>query len=733
MTTTGKRSTALAALMAAAVIGAPALSAHAVSGKPETDTSHAFTARLDIGNGTKACSGVLIAPQWVATAASCFADNPAASIKIPAGAPKLKTTATIGRTDLTTTTGTVREVVQLVPRDDRDLVLARLSAPVADIGLPGIATAAPAKDAAVSVTGYGRTKDEWVPLKLHGETFQVDQVNTADFAVHGASGAAICAGDSGAPVFTSAGLLGIASRSDQGGCFGTDAAQTSTNAVVTRTDDIAAWVKSTVESAPFADFNGDGVEDTAVGDPKATVGGNAEAGAVHVVYGGGKGTTQIDQGTDFVPGDAEAGDRFGYALATVDYNKDGYTDLVVSSPYEDAGSIADVGMVTVVYGSPAGLGKGPASDTYAQGEGNGDLKEAGKEKGDLLGYALAAGITRDNEPYIVIGDPGEDVGSVADAGSVVYVHGGTNVFLSRAGGLPGRGSLPGSPEAGDKVGTSVAADMTNIVVGMPGEDINGKPGAGGVAVLTHNLGPNLRPILRASLDQDSDKIAGSAEKDDAFGQSVAIIPKGTDDDSIIAVGSPGESVVATNGTTNVANAGVVYTIDFPAKSDWSQLKVIHQDQPNVADGIETGDRFGETVAAINLAPGKASPSWADAQLAVGVPGESEGTAAGAGSVQTFSLLTASGDHNDVLYAGYNKVPGTPGANQHMGQAIALSPTHVYVGMPNGPQAGGAVYEVPWNNVTSYTTNADADGAVSVLRPGTGGIPSGGKAFGSAVR
>ncbi|SHI17311.1 trypsin-like serine protease [Streptomyces sp. 3214.6] len=727
MTTTGKRSTALAALVTVAVIGAPALSAHAVSGKPETDTSHAYTARLDIGGGAKACSAALIAPQWLATSASCFADNPAASVKVPAGAPKLKTTATIGRTDLTTTAGAVREVVQLVPRDDRDLVLARLSAPVAGIALPGLATAAPAKDSAVSVTGYGRTKDEWAPLKLHGESFQVDQVNTTDLAVHGASGAAICAGDSGAPVFTSAGLLGVASRSDQGGCFGTDPAQTSTAGVVTRTDDIAAWVRSTTESAPFADFNGDGVEDTAVGDPKATIGGDAEAGAVHVVYGGGKGTAELDQGQDVVPGDAEAGDRFGYALATVDYNKDGYTDLAVSSPYEDAGSIADVGMVSVIYGSPAGLGKGRASDNYAQGEGNGALKEAGKEKGDLLGFSLAAGITRDDEPFIVIGDPGEDVGDKADAGSVVYVHGNTNVWLSQNAGLPG------SPEAGDRVGTSVAADMTNIVIGEPGEDIGDKADAGGVAVLTHNLGPNGKPIVRAGLDQNSDKISGGAEKGDEMGKSVAIIPKGTNDDSLIVVGAPGESIVPSGSTTNVANAGSVFVIDFPAKSDWSQQAVINQDQPNVVGGVETGDRFGETLAAVNLAPGKATPGWADLQLAVGVPGESQGSVAGAGSVQTFSLVGAPGNHNDVLYAGYNKVPGTPGAGQHLGQYLAVSPTHVSIGMPNGPQAGGAVYQVPWNNVTSHASSADADENVTVLRPGTGGIPAGGKAFGWVIQ
>lgn len=618
-------------------------------------------------------------------------------------------------------------MVQLVPRDDRDLVLARLSAPVAGIAAPGLAATAPAADSTVSVTGYGRTKDEWAPLKLHGDSFLVDQVGATDLTVHGASGAAICAGDSGAPVVAPGGLIGVASRSDQGGCFGSDPAQTSTSGVVTRTDDIAAWIRSTTESAPFTDFNGDGAEDTAVGDPKAVVGGDAEAGAVHVVYGGGKGTAELDQDQDVVPGGAEPGDRFGYALATVDYDKDGYTDLAVSTPYEDAGTIADVGMVSVVYGSPGGLGKGRASDNYAQGEGTGGLKGAAKEKGDTLGYSLAAGITRDDEPYIVIGDPGEDVGSVVDAGSVVYVHGDTNLYLSQNAGLPG------SPETGDRVGTAVAADMTNIVIGIPGEDIGDKADAGGLAVLTHTPGANAKPVVRAGIDQDLDKISGGAEKGDEMGKSVAIVPKGTNGDSIVAVGAPGESIVPSGTTTNLANGGTVFVLAFPANSDWSQQTVINQDQASVVGAVETGDRFGESLAAVNLAPGRAAPGWADLQLAVGVPGESQGTVAGAGSVQTFSLVGAPGDHDDVLYAGYNGVPGTPGANQHMGQYIDASPTHVSIGMPNGPQAGGSVYQAPWNNVVSHTDSADPNETVTVLRPGTGGIPAGGKAFGWVIR
>ncbi|MEU1425360.1 trypsin-like serine protease, partial [Kitasatospora sp. NPDC005751] len=106
--------------------------AGAVVGDAAADNSYAFTARLVIGEGERACTGALVDPHWIVTAASCFADNPAQP-NVPAGPPARKATATVGRTDLTTTTGQVRDIVELVPRTDRDLVLARLATPVTDI------------------------------------------------------------------------------------------------------------------------------------------------------------------------------------------------------------------------------------------------------------------------------------------------------------------------------------------------------------------------------------------------------------------------------------------------------------------------------------------------------------------------------------------------------------------------------------------------------------------------
>src|SRR5687768_7505399 len=72
-----------------------------------------------------------------------------------------------------------------------------------------------------------------------------------------------------------------------------------------------------------ADFNGDGIRDTAIADPEAAVAGMRKAGEVHVVYGGGKGTLTVSQEPADIPGAPETGDQYGYALAVYDADLDG--------------------------------------------------------------------------------------------------------------------------------------------------------------------------------------------------------------------------------------------------------------------------------------------------------------------------------------------------------------------------------------------------------------------------
>ncbi|MFF4830628.1 S1 family peptidase [Streptomyces sp. NPDC001315] len=722
------------ALLAAALLAAPlalsAVPAQAVTGTAATDTTYGYTARLDIGDGTRACSGVLVDTEWLLTAASCFVDDPAAGLSVPAGAPKLATTATIGRTDLTTTNGVVRKVVELVPRTDRDLVLARLSRPVTSVTPIALASTAPTTGEELRVAGYGRTKDEWAPLALHTGAFSVDASDATTATVTGKGGVSICAGDTGGPEVRvtngQAQLVGINSRSWQGGCFGIDATETRTGGVATRVDDLGTWVAGKVGATRVNDFNCDGIEDIAVADPEATVGGDAKAGLVRVVYGGGKGTAEISQDLDWVPGGGEAGDGFGAALATVDYNEDGCTDLVVGTPNEDLGDAADAGFVDVLYGASGGFGTGQATLHLEQGTGSASILASTPEAGDRMGYSLAAGDTAAGEPWLLIGVPGESLGTATKAGMVFYLRGTTTTSIHQD-----KTDVPGTAEANDGFGTSVAGDANHIAVGIPNEAIGTLAASGGLAVFDHKLNADGIPTPVAGIDQDVDGITGTAEANDDFGASLSMTeyrPAGATaaTDSILAVGSPGESLTVSD--VDRADAGRVVTLRITAAGVVSQIGDIHQEIDGVGGGGEAGDRFGERVTTINTAP-RAESTAATMKLAVGVPGEALGTATKAGAIQTFSLLGAPGDSDYWIQVGNaSGLPGTAASNQQVGISISATGTNLYVGMPYGPSTYGAVHVLPWSNATGGTA-----AAVTTYAPGTGGLPAAGVRFGAVVK
>ncbi|WP_075735078.1 trypsin-like serine protease [Streptomyces acidiscabies] len=234
------------ALASGVLVGPPA---QALDGTAESASSYTFTAKLAIGDTFRSCTGTLVDPLWVLTASSCFAADLTTGVTAT-GAPKWRTTATIGRTDLTSTAGQVREVVELVPRADRDLVLARLAAPVRGIAPLGVGVTAPAVNDQLKGAAYGRTKDTWVPDTLRAGSFEVGQVDATSLLIDGTS---VCKGDTGAPVFREQDgrleLAAVVNASWQGGCLGTPATETRTAATAARVDDARDWILSTIDAA----------------------------------------------------------------------------------------------------------------------------------------------------------------------------------------------------------------------------------------------------------------------------------------------------------------------------------------------------------------------------------------------------------------------------------------------------------------------------------------------------
>ncbi|WP_410613999.1 S1 family peptidase [Amycolatopsis sp. lyj-109] len=229
---------AVAVLTAAAVVSlVTAVPGAAVTGgSPAAEGAYTFATKIEVG-GVHGCSGALVAPQWVVTAAGCFPENGG-----QAGPPKLATKAIVGQRG---TAGTARAVVDLLFRSDRNVALAKLAAPVTDVAPVAIGTAAPAQNEALRVAGYGRTATEWVPDKLHTVPVSVQSVTATTLAVLGDPAAATtCQGDAGGPLLRERDgvveLAGLHHSSWQAGCLGSS--ETRQGTVETRVDDIAGWI-----------------------------------------------------------------------------------------------------------------------------------------------------------------------------------------------------------------------------------------------------------------------------------------------------------------------------------------------------------------------------------------------------------------------------------------------------------------------------------------------------------
>jgi hypothetical protein len=211
-----------------------------------------------------------------------------------------------------------------------------------------------------------------------------------------------------------------------------------------------------------------------VGQPSEDIGARIDAGMLTVLPApgaspAGPGPYGVTEDTPGMPGAVEAGDRFGAAV-------DAFLGVVwVGVPYEDVGAVRDVGMV---HGLRIGATKVTSLTHLRQGQDNGVTIPGRPEAGDHFGASVRGGQLyypdgECQERQVLIGVPGEDVGTTKDAGEADSYFGRDRSVHC----LPGVGfNLGANAHPGDRLGAAVGRTSNgewpdDLLLGMPGADV----------------------------------------------------------------------------------------------------------------------------------------------------------------------------------------------------------------------------------------------------------------------
>jgi len=364
------------------------------------------------------------------------------------------------------------------------------------------------------------------------------------------------------------------------------------------------------------DFDGDGIEDLAVGVPFEDRGGVFDAGAVHVIYGSAFGLTSTGnqywtQDSPGVRDTAEENDAFGSCLVAGDFDGDGFSDLAIGIPWEAIDIIPFAGAVNVLYGSAGGL----------TSEGDGFFTHPfGPQALGVFAHRLAAGdLNADGHGDLAVGTPNMDHSGANDAGTVAILFGSADGLSTNGVQVIAQGlNLFGWPildqaEAGDEFGGAIAVGdfdgdgFDDLAAAARREDINGIEDAGVVHVL-FGMAAGLTGEDNQMWHQDLTSVWGQCEEHDLLGDSLAAGDLNNDGWDDLAVGvhledfnsldSPGQVHIFYGGLDGLTSGLEVWSQEGavpgdPEEGDYfgKSLTVIRSGffDGLFADGFETGD------------------------------------------------------------------------------------------------------------------------------------------------
>jgi len=318
------------------------------------------------------------------------------------------------------------------------------------------------------------------------------------------------------------------------------------------------------------DFNADGFGDLAIGAPGEVLSAKFYAGGVNVIYGSVSGLSATavhdqrwNQDVNNVEDVVEAYDYFGSALATADFNADGYDDLAVGVQGESVNGVPSAGAVNVIYGSGTGLSATTVPD-QRWNQDSAEVEDAAEES-DCFGLALATGdFNDDGYADLAIGAPNEKLSGQLGAGAVNVIYGsGTGLSTTAVRDQrwdQDKNNVEDVVENGDRFGSSLtSADFNadgydDLAIGVPSESVDSKDLAGSVNVLygaASGLSATTVPDQR--WEQNIADVEDAAERGDNFGRSLTAADFNADGYADLAIGVPYESVVCFSG--EIDNAG----------------------------------------------------------------------------------------------------------------------------------------------------------------------------------